>query len=220
MLEELKEAREWVHRGWTQGAYWKDALGVELNPMEALHNQIPQVQVMLCGRSSPPSKPRRNHLLRANGSVGRTTRSPNGRSGRAWQLNGLIDWNDSPDRIKRDVMEAFNLGRGVCRGLGSAGGRRMTILQSLRDARSLVERGWTQHSYYRDAKGKTIHIPLEGGPHRVATCCALGAVNLASPTHLVGPVVHALHDQLCGGDLVEWNDTPHRTQAEVLKHLR
>lgn len=90
---------------------------------------------------------------------------------------------------------------------------RYTVADKLREARALIERGWTQGNY------------VEEGCY-----CALGAIGMAvvgnptAPSFMCGypaisGVVRALGLPLglrTSSGVADWNDAPDRTQAEVL----
>lgn len=78
-----------------------------------------------------------------------------------------------------------------------------TIADKLREARALVERGWTQGSFHA-VDGK---------------CCAYGALMDVSPLRDIDPLQDALGAAIGvrgAYKLWDWNDAPERTQAEVL----
>ena len=102
----------------------------------------------------------------------------------------------------------------------------LQTLETLRSARALVARGWTQQAMARDAHG----VQLIGGNihpdgHETATpCawCAWGAICAAAPEGDARETAkdaarEALRDAVGGWSSVGgWNDKPERTQAEVL----
>jgi hypothetical protein len=86
-----------------------------------------------------------------------------------------------------------------------------TVIANLKIARSLINKGWAQHSYCRDQDGKTVSIV-----DPAATCYCLVA---ALPTDH-GEAIHALRKTLQfteEASLVDWNDDSIRTQAEVVE---
>lgn len=87
------------------------------------------------------------------------------------------------------------------------------IVSDLTEARKLLEKGWTQRAYARNANGVAVD---EGSPN-ACSFCVTGALNRAYAcleTHLlVGRFVKVR----TGGDWLHlWNDAPGRTQEEVL----
>ena len=81
---------------------------------------------------------------------------------------------------------------------------REQVIDALVRARGLVERGWCQGRYEADGQGET------------RAYCAVGAW-LATGEQDVSLtlLVRALRDA-GHGHLIEWNDAPERTQADVL----
>jgi TolB-like protein len=87
------------------------------------------------------------------------------------------------------------------------------IVSDLTEARKLLEKGWTQNAYARNANGVAVD---EENPN-ACSFCVRGALNRAHAsleTHLlVGRVVK----ERTGGLWVHlWNDAPGRTREEVL----
>jgi hypothetical protein len=85
------------------------------------------------------------------------------------------------------------------------------VADKLREARALIERGWTQGHFARDEDGYPEH---EGSPDAVCWC-AMGAMSAADPNDkygLYGALSHAIGDEMVG----MWNDRIGRTKAEVL----
>jgi hypothetical protein len=89
-----------------------------------------------------------------------------------------------------------------------------THLEILRGARDLVAAGWTQGAFGRTHSG----MPMGYAGANIANYCALGALFRAGsgsgplPTKLAEI---AVRNQV-NGSLVIFNDTPGRTQAEVV----
>lgn len=92
----------------------------------------------------------------------------------------------------------------------------MTIKALLQAARGLIVQGWTQGAYARDYNER---ITPYGGPSACKFCMS-GAV-----AHLLGggavhsaEFINALRALRCAIDwpVAAWNDTPGRTQDEVL----
>jgi hypothetical protein len=91
-----------------------------------------------------------------------------------------------------------------------------TTKEILTEARELIAKGWTQGNAARRADGKDA---LLSDPD--ATCfCSFGAVVLASRgCETSGEALTALRRSISGNNgrsIVDWNDDPSRTQAEVL----
>ena len=87
----------------------------------------------------------------------------------------------------------------------------MTTLEVLKAARAKIEKGWTQGTMARDKNGVAV-----SSDDKDATCwCALGAVLAVRREEWVNAVPF-VRDAVGGGELLVWNDTPGRTQAEVL----
>jgi hypothetical protein len=132
-----------------------------------------------------------------------------------------------PDMEERQLRHMGRLGF-------RAGAIRMTSLRStitkadvadkLREARALIEKGWTQDYFAKDAKGRpdyydpssplvcycslgAISTAVRGYPDADANVCEVREYEnfLAKAIGKSGPV-----------GIAEWNDDPDRTQAEVL----
>lgn len=89
------------------------------------------------------------------------------------------------------------------------------VIETLKKARDLIARegGWTQGAYARDAAGSACSIGAN------AQCfCTLGALRLASDgdRDLARAAAAALRDRHSMVWIDDWNDTPGRTQAEVV----
>lgn len=81
-----------------------------------------------------------------------------------------------------------------------------------------LERGWTQGAYARDADGHPIDFTDDG-----AVCwCLEGAfyVEDTGDHHARLTALYALCDATHVDNLPEFNDTPGRTQAEVVRVVR
>jgi hypothetical protein len=89
------------------------------------------------------------------------------------------------------------------------------VSTKLREARALIERGWTQGSSARTETGDPIGVSSKCA----AQWCILGAV--CATADGMEDEIKAL-DTLEGvtdarpGYIAEWNDAPERTQADVL----
>jgi hypothetical protein len=88
------------------------------------------------------------------------------------------------------------------------------IAEKLREARALIERGWCQKDTAIDRKGNSVDVfsPL------ATRWCIYGAVAAITENNYVpADIADVLREGLPVGALVsQWNDTPGRTQAEVL----
>jgi len=90
-------------------------------------------------------------------------------------------------------------------------------LQILLRARELVAAGWTQGESARDAGGKKIS-PFS---YKAVCFCALGATHraeeeLGATTAIWDSAIRKLHPFTEKWNVAGWNDTPGRTQADVL----
>lgn len=92
------------------------------------------------------------------------------------------------------------------------------IADKLREARALIERGWTQGQYARDVHGEGTDFLK----HEAVCFCAAGAIGAANEhwpnSGLPGMALLSL---AVGGDGTEtdiliWNDAKERSHAEVL----
>lgn len=77
-------------------------------------------------------------------------------------------------------------------------------VEKLKAARALIERGWCQGEYAKDADGEAVGVREP----RAVAWCVRGACYAANVSAL------PLYD--VQRDLTNWNDHPGRTQAEVL----
>lgn len=94
-----------------------------------------------------------------------------------------------------------------------------TTLEILKAARERVAKGWTQGEVARDAAGLAV-----GSISQDAVCwCSLGALNGAlgpgeswdgwSDAKKLLRIAAGIYDNI---SIVDWNDAPGRTQAEVI----
>ncbi len=83
--------------------------------------------------------------------------------------------------------------------------------QILIDARALLVKGWTQRAASRDKDG----LPPSAGKPAVCWCTygALMTANWKESDTIYNWLEHKFDMK---GGLIAWNDTPGRTQAEVL----
>ena len=93
----------------------------------------------------------------------------------------------------------------------------MKMLDGLRRARALVERGWTKGEPARNAAGEGCHPSSQ---HAVEWS-AFGAIYATVPTYADYLAACARLQDLIGAspedlNLSLWNDAPGRTQADVL----
>ena len=89
----------------------------------------------------------------------------------------------------------------------------MTAATVLREARKLVERGWTQGAAARTADGKSV-----GEDSPAATCwCSLGAMSKGSDDcDVYADAKGFLLMAVAASNIAKWNDALGRTQAEVV----
>lgn len=91
------------------------------------------------------------------------------------------------------------------------------IADKLAEARKLIESGWTQGAFARDKSGQHLD---EFTSREAVYFCAWGAIKRAC---LSGKYHHTIvfFDQALGiSNIAEWNDTPRRTQAEVIEAFK
>lgn len=99
-------------------------------------------------------------------------------------------------------------------------------IRLLQHARRLIERGWTQHADARDAGD----VPVQPWDDRAVSWSLLGAlvaaVDHAADIHGENTAIRELAltcvllaDNLDTDSLEEWNDSPARTQQNVLAAL-
>ena len=90
------------------------------------------------------------------------------------------------------------------------------VIDALVRARGLVERGWCQGWFARDADGYEVAAVSP----QACRFCALGAIRHATNVFVEGDNCIRLVLRAGGnealGDLFTWNDAPERTQADVL----
>lgn len=98
--------------------------------------------------------------------------------------------------------------------------RTPTIADVLLRAAEYVERGWTQGTGARSAKGRRVVVT-----GRAAVCwCAEGAIHMAARDNeetiwqARTVLLRVLPDEVTS--IMDWNDAPSRTQAEVVDALR
>jgi hypothetical protein len=88
------------------------------------------------------------------------------------------------------------------------------VATKLREARALIERGWTQEAF---ARGKSGRVVVPNG--RAAVCfCAVGAIKRYDHwcyDLVAKPLATAIGVKGVTG-IYDWNDAPERTQADVL----
>lgn len=87
----------------------------------------------------------------------------------------------------------------------------MTVIEVLEAARARVEKGWGQ--------GRAVS-PLGGGPTCVGVAIERAFTNGGEVRNearrMFCQAVAVSFGAVYGGEIVEWNDTPGRTQADVL----
>ncbi len=90
----------------------------------------------------------------------------------------------------------------------------MTTEEVLVATRDLIQKGWTQNVYARDANGRMVPY---GGPGAVCWCLsgALHTVTLGNP-NVRFMEAHAAIKAVIGWPMAPWNDQPERTQQDVL----
>lgn len=89
----------------------------------------------------------------------------------------------------------------------------MSIVQVLTEARSMIEKGWTQGWFAKTADGERV---LEKNPKAVCWCMA-GAYWATAPDWSARNDAEGFLRQATGDEsITNWNDTPGRTQQEVL----
>jgi hypothetical protein len=90
------------------------------------------------------------------------------------------------------------------------------VADKLREARALIERGWTQKAPARSVGG----IEVWGGAASAVCWCTFAAVCTSghdiSFTSCMLNAFRAANDIHADQSITDWNDAPERTQAEVL----
>jgi hypothetical protein len=88
------------------------------------------------------------------------------------------------------------------------------VADKLREARALIERGWTQLVSARDCDGN----PVDCDQPNAVSFCAVGAVSRAYDCDYDASCpAHEIVSRVVGTVWVDqWNDVEERTQAEVL----
>lgn len=93
----------------------------------------------------------------------------------------------------------------------------MNAIDILKEARALVERGWTQNAMARDEYGAVVDYQDDA-----ATCfCMNGAMWRAAwpfrARHSAGYIMaEDVLRHVVGGNYAHWNDAPERTQGEII----
>ena len=91
---------------------------------------------------------------------------------------------------------------------------REQVIDALVRARELVERGWCQGWFARDADGVEVSFASQSA----CRFCAIGAIrrvaDIPDGNNGIGLLFRA--GGLTALDLAAWNDAPERTQADVL----
>lgn len=87
-----------------------------------------------------------------------------------------------------------------------------TVADKLREARALIERGWTQEEFARSKTGRTVKT---NSPQAVCWCAYGALIQVDGESDAYPWLCKAIDPE---GDMVtRWNDAPERTQAEVLE---
>lgn len=90
------------------------------------------------------------------------------------------------------------------------------LADDLAKARELVAAGWCQGNTAINATG----APVNASSPEVARVCAMGAMDRAgdwaNDPKRTSAMAEALYGVLNNDSIVDWNDAPERTQAEVL----
>ncbi len=92
------------------------------------------------------------------------------------------------------------------------------VLEGLKRAKALIERGWTQHTRARDAAGDPTHADSADA---VMFCVDGACVRVAFETGIDGWAIAdrletALGKRGFNASIARWNDRPDRTKEEVL----
>jgi hypothetical protein len=90
------------------------------------------------------------------------------------------------------------------------------LVADLKAARALCERGWCQGQSALDGEGQ----PTSPSSARVAMVCAMGAIDRTAPIGLDYTrhieIADAIRRAVDAISIVDWNDAPDRTHADVL----
>ncbi|MDB5584350.1 MAG: hypothetical protein JWR80_9526 [Bradyrhizobium sp.] len=88
-----------------------------------------------------------------------------------------------------------------------------TIARKLDEARALIERGWCQKAFARAGDGSKVKV-CHGD---AVSFCSMGALDRVG-AWASGPInaLEAAVGVTVVADVMDWNDAPERTQAEVL----
>ena len=94
------------------------------------------------------------------------------------------------------------------------------LIKDLKATRTLIARGWCQQHMAQDANGEAIR-PEDNSAIRF---CPIGARfrlqsrwrRTAENKFRAAAVQDAFRDAIGGGSIMNWNDKPDRTQAQVL----
>lgn len=92
----------------------------------------------------------------------------------------------------------------------------------IKEARKLIEKGWTQRAYAKDSREDICDPHYQGA----RSFCLLGALKRAAKDEY-SPDAHLPYDDTvreiflplgfkCPDEVVDWNDRPDRTKTEVL----
>lgn len=92
------------------------------------------------------------------------------------------------------------------------------VLEGLKRAKELIERGWTQNTRARDAEGDPTHADSADA---VMFCVEGACVRAAFETGIDGWAIEdrletALGKRGFNASIARWNDRPDRTKEEVL----
>ena len=82
----------------------------------------------------------------------------------------------------------------------------MTPVQALREAREKVKKGWCQHAFAIDKHG--LRVPRDS--NSAVAFCMTGALDNATGASAY------LYKAVRGDSVVDYNDSPRRTKAQVL----
>lgn len=103
----------------------------------------------------------------------------------------------------------------------------LTVAEVLSRAADLIEPEgkWTQGAFIRDALGADIYEEQEADAQDAACFCLYGAIGSVvgrDPESYrdADPVLQRAIGVISPSEVAKWNDTPSRTQAEVVAALR